>query len=38
VEHGGHGADSAGFVVKAMLQAYFHIAAPGGGNAASDHE
>jgi penicillin-binding protein 2 len=33
VEHGGHGADSAGYVVRAMLEAYFGLPVDLGGNA-----
>jgi penicillin-binding protein 2 len=33
VEHGGHGASSAGYVVRAMLQAYFGMPVDLGGNA-----
>ncbi len=36
VEHGGHGADTAGTVARAMLQAYFHLPASAGGSARSD--
>ncbi len=36
VEHGGHGADTAGKVAQAMLQAYFHLPAREGGDAKSD--
>lgn len=36
VEHGGHGADTAGKVAQAMLRTYFHLPAGEGGNAKSD--
>ncbi|MBV9849540.1 MAG: penicillin-binding protein 2 [Armatimonadetes bacterium] len=36
VEHGGHGADSAGKVARAMLQAYFHLPATEEESARSD--
>ncbi len=36
VEHGGHGADSAGHVVKAMMQAYFGLEDTGEIDAKSD--
>lgn len=36
VEHGGHGADTAGKVSQAMLQAYFHITRADTGSARSD--
>jgi len=36
VEHGGHGADTAGKVAQAMLQTYFHLPTRAGGDAKSD--
>lgn len=36
VEHGGHGADTAGKVARAMLQAYFHLPVRDAGEAKSD--
>lgn len=36
VEHGGHGADSAGLIARAMLQQYFHIKQDTGQMAKSD--
>ena len=36
VEHGGHGADTAGKVAQAMLQTYFHLPVTSGGAARSD--
>ena len=36
VEHGGHGADTAGKVARAMLQTYFHLPVTDGGGAKSD--
>ncbi len=36
VEHGGHGADTAGKVAQAMLQTYFHLPTREGGAAKSD--
>lgn len=36
VEHGGHGADTAGRVSQAMLRAYFHLSKNEGGSARSD--
>ncbi len=36
VEHGGHGADTAGKVARAMLQTYFHLPVRDSGSAKSD--